>query len=397
MGEVAEAGLGELPSLGGLLALLHRADASFDCVAASYRIWRHEKRASAARLAQIEQEKRRGVAISSFAFSDDSDRPVEVEERLRVWRAEDRVREEHEGGSRDGAYLVRDGDAWWTWDERNGAHSNEGDLTLGYSDGEQISLILDPTPLLGTLRFTPTGRGRLAGRETITADAVPRLSDRRERPHMFELHQLGGGADCYALQVDAERGVLLEAVALRDGAPFQRITTEQVAFDHAIDPERFRFRPPAGEEIQPPWGQHRVRHVPLAEAQQLAPFTVLVPARIPPAWGAEYAFIEPSRRPPSAACVSINYRSDDGHEGVSLSQYAVGDQPDQYNLMLKRDDWQTITRNGTDLQVRAPGSQTQARIERDGTFVFLTSETLTADQLATIAAELKPAPTTSSV
>ena len=148
MAEVAEPGLGDLPSLGELLALLHRADAAFDQVAASYRIWRQEERASAARLAQVEQEKRRGAAINSFAFSDDSDRPVEVEEVLRVWRAEGHVREEHEGGSRDGAYLVRDGDAWWTWDERNGAHSNGGDLTLGYSDGEQISLMLDPTPLL---------------------------------------------------------------------------------------------------------------------------------------------------------------------------------------------------------------------------------------------------------
>jgi hypothetical protein len=35
----------------------------------------------------------------------------------------------------------------------------------------------------------------------------------------------------------------------------------------------------------------------------------------------------------------------------------------------------TITRNGTDVQVRAPGGQTQAQIERDGTFVFLTFAT----------------------
>jgi hypothetical protein len=396
MAEVAEPGLGDLPSLGELLALLHRADAAFERVAASYRIWRQEERASAARQAQVEREKRRGVAVSSIGLSDDSDRPVEIEEVLHVWRAEDHVREEHQGGSRDGAYLVRDGEAWWTWDERNGAHSNEGDLTLGYSDGEQISLMLDPTLLPGILRFTPTGRGRVAGRDTITADAVPRLPGQRERPQMFELYQLGGAADRYALHVDAERGVLLEAVAFRDGEPFQRITTEQVAFDHAIDPERFRFAAPVGEEIQPPWGQHRVQHVALAELQQLAPFTVLVPARIPADWLASYTFFEPSRRPPSAAWVSINFRSEDGHQSVSLSQYAVGDRPDQYNLMLKRDGWQTINRNGTDVKVRS-GSQTQAHIERDETFVFLTSETLTAEQLATIAAGLKPARTASSV
>ena len=397
MAEAAEPGFGDLPSLGELLALLHRADAAFDQVEASYRIWRHEQRSAAARQTQVEEEKRRGAAITSFYYSDDSDQPVEVEEVLRVWRAKGHVREEHAGGSRDGAYLVRDGDAWWTWDEHNGAHSNEGDLTSGYSDGGQISLILNPTPLLGTLRFTPTGRGRLVGRATITVDAVPRLSDRRDGRRMFELYALGGGAERYALQVDAERGVLLEAVAFRDSEPFQRITTERVAFDQAIDPERFRFAAPSGEEVRSPLSRHRAQHVPLAEAQQLAPFTVLVPEQIPSDWSGSYAFIEPSQRPPSAAYVSINFRSHDGHESVSLSQYAVGDQPDQYNLMLDRGDWETITRNGTDVQVRTPGSQTQAHIERDETFVFLTSETLTAEQLTTIAAGLKPAPAASSI
>ena len=397
MAEAAEPGFGDLPSLGELLALLHRADAAFDEVEASYRIWRHEPRSAAARQAQVEQEKRRGASISSFGFSDDSERPVEVEEVLRVWRAVGRVREEHAGGARDGAYLVRDGDAWWTWDEHNGALSNEGNLTSGYSDGGQISLILNPVPLLGTLRFTPTGRGRLVGRATITADAVPRLSDRRDGRRMFELYALGGGAERYALQVDAERGVLLEAVAFRDGEPFQQITTERVMFDHAIDPERFRFAAPAGEEIRSPSSQPRAQLVPLAEVQQLAPFTVLVPERIPSDWSGSYTFIEPSQRPPSAACVLIHFRSDDGHESVSLSQHAVGDQPDQYSLMLKRDDWQTTTRNGTDVKVRALGGQTQAHVERDETFVFLSSETLTAEQLTTIAAGLKPAPASSSI
>jgi hypothetical protein len=43
--------------------LLHRADAAFDRVEATYRIWRHEERASAAWQAEIEEEKRRGAAM----------------------------------------------------------------------------------------------------------------------------------------------------------------------------------------------------------------------------------------------------------------------------------------------------------------------------------------------
>jgi hypothetical protein len=385
---------GAVPSLGELLASLHRGDAAFEHLAATYRIWRHQERAQAAREAQAEEGPRRGTRSARLGASGSGNRPIEVEEVLRVWRAEGRVREEHDGGPRDGAYLVRDGDAWWVSDPGNGAHSNEGDLTTGYSDGEQIALMLDPTPLLGALRFTPTGRGHLAGRDTITADAVARPF-RLQRPPVFELHQIGVGAERYELQVDAKRGVLLEAVAFCASEPFQRITTEQVTFDTPIDRERFRFTAPAGAEIRSPRNPRRGHHVPLAEAQQLAPFNVLVLERLPANWSASYTFFEPSQQPPTAAWMAINYRSDDGHEDVSLSQYAIGDQPGQYDLMLENDDWQTITHNGVQVQVRG-GGQTQAHIQRDQTFVFLVSESLTVEQLGTLAAGLKPAPTTSS-
>jgi len=318
---------------------------------------------------------------------------------IRIWRAEDRVREEREGGPRDGAYAVRHEKLWWSWDERSGASSNEDDPKVGFSVGEEVSLMLDPTPLLGSLRFTPAGRGCVAGRTTVTADAVPRLSDARQHPRAFELHQLGSGADRYRLEIDAQRGVLLQVTASRDAEPFQRITTDQIAFDHPIAQERFRFEPPPGEQIQPTAGRHRLVHVSLPDAQQRAPFTVLIPDRIPPDWHSTCAFIEPSQRPPSPAAISLNYHSDDGHQSVSLSQYAAGAKPDQYELMIRNDDWpwRTITSNGTDVRVRTPSgpsSQAQAYIERSDTFVFLMSETLTGDELATLAARLRPAPST---
>ncbi len=319
---------------------------------------------------------------------------------MRIWRAMGRVREEHEGGPRDGAYAVRDGDLWWSWDPRNGAMSNQDDPTVGFSVGEEVSLMLDPTPLLGLLRFTPVGRGHVARRDTVTADAAPRVSGARHHPHVFELHQLGGGADRYTLEIDTDRGVLLQVTASRDGQPFQQITTDRIAFDHLIAPERFRFEPPPGEQIQPTRGQHRLVHLSLADAQQRAPFTVLIPDRIPPDWHLTCAFIEPSQRPPSPAAVSLNYHSDDGHQSVSLSQHSASEKPDQYELMIQHGGWQTITHHGTDIQVRAPDGpsrQAQAYIERCGTFVFLISETLSGDELATLAAGLKPAPSTRTI
>ena len=75
----------------------------------------------------------------------------------------------------------------------------------------------------------------------------------------------------------------------------------------------------------------------------------------------------------------------------------ASDKPDQYELMIKHGGWRTVTRNATDAQVRTPdgaGTQAQAYIERSETFVFLMSETLTGDELATLAAGLKPAPST---
>jgi hypothetical protein len=388
------------PELGRLLDLLHRADAPFVTVQATYRIWRHDERAAAAWRAEIEEQKRRGASISTFQLSSGSPAPAEHEEVLRIWRAGNRVREEHQGGSRDGSYGVRTADLWWSWDERNGAHSNEDDPTVGSGIGEELAVMLDPTPLLGALQFAVAGRSEVAGRATITAVAAPRPSDPRRRPRAFELHQLGSGADRYTLQVDAERGVLLEVVALRDNKPFHKIATVEIVFEDTIPDERFHFQPPAGEETRPVGQRTRPQHLSLPEAQQRAPFIVLIPDRIPPGWHSQCSFIEPSARPPSAACVSLNYHSDDGHESVSLSEYAAGEKPDQYDLMIRHGGWRTITRDATDVAVRTPGgpsSQNQAYIEREGTFAFLISETLTGDQLATLAAGLKPAPSTSSI
>jgi hypothetical protein len=211
---------GGQPELGTLLALIHRADAPFGTVQATYRIWRHDERAAAAWRARIEEEKRRGASISTFGSSGDTPAPVEHEETLRVWRAGDRAREERQGGSRDGSYGVRAADLWWSWDHGNGASSNQDDPSVGSGVGEELAVMLDPTPLLSALKFVATGRSEVAHRATITADVTPRPSDPRRRPRSFELHELGSGADRYRLQVDAERGVLLEVVALRDGEPF---------------------------------------------------------------------------------------------------------------------------------------------------------------------------------
>ena len=398
MAEIANEALKPPPELGALLELLHRADAPFTTVQATYRIWRHDQRAGEAFRAEIEEEKRRGAAISSYGPAGSSDAPAEREEQLRLWRSGDCVREEREGGPRDRSYGVRVGNLWWMWDQLSGAASNEDDPTVGSGVGEELSVMLDPTSLLGSLRFGVLGRSEQAGRATITAQAVPRPSG-RHRPRAFELHELGSGADRYTLDIDAERGVLLGVVALRNDEPFHQITTLEITFDQPIPDKLFEFQPPAGEEVRPVGQRTRPEHIPLTEAQQRAPFTVLIPERVPSDWELHCMFVEPSDRPPAPAQVLLQYRSESGHESASLSQTPATDRPSIYDELTRGDGWDEINRDGKLIHVTKPGAsghQVQAHFERDGTFVFLMSETLSAEQLTTIAAGLRPAPSTST-
>jgi hypothetical protein len=124
-----------------------------------------------------------------------------------------------------------------------------------------------------------------------------------------------------------------------------------------------------------------------------------MPDQVPASWQVHCTFFEASQRPPSPPQVSLNYRSDDGHESISISQMAATDRASHhYENMVNGDDWQDLTRDGTSIKVRPSGwGQAQAHLERDGTFVFLVSDNLTSDQLATIAAGLRPAPDVGSI
>jgi hypothetical protein len=393
----------ELPELGSLLTLLHRADEPFSTVAATYRVWVHRERSLAAFRAEKKTGKagRYGVATVHSRRSSGAgevEPVVESDELVRIWRADDRWRQELDGGERDGAYIVRDGKLWWFWDRVMGARSNEDDPEHGLGfGGEELAIMLDPTPVLGSLRFRVTGRALVAGRATITAEALPRLGRCRGVDPSFQLHSLGNGAERYELSVDEQLGVLLRVVALRDGEPFREVSTLEITFDEPIAEERFRFEPPPGEPVQSTRERQRPERVSVTEAQQLASFTVLVPERLPADWHPHCTYVAASERPPRPAQVSLNYRSDDGHQSVSITEMAAADRPAHYDQLIAGEGWQDASSDGGAIRVTKAGNQTQAHTERDGTFVFLMSETLGRDELTTIAARLKPAPNTSSI
>jgi|SRR5579884_1562279 len=382
--------------LGALLVLLHRADAPVETVEVTYRRWRHRERAHAAFVADAEEQKRRGTAIALYGLFEAESEPAEDEETVRIWRAGERVRVEHHGGDRDGYYAVTDGPLWWMWDERNGAHSNQDDPSVGSGIGEELQIMLNPVPLLGSLRFQPTGSSEVVGRPTISAHGIPRPRATRHGP-AFELHELGTGADFYELEVDRQLGVLLAATAIRDGKPFHRITTLSAAFGEPIPDETFRFEPPPGEQIQSRWGEERLEYVTIVEAQQRAPFTVLMPDTVPVNWQVQCRLIRPSERPPSPMQIGLMYHSTDGHESISLSQFPAGGS-NPYRQLGDGEGWETVTRGGIEMKARpARWPQAQVELERDGTFVHLMSDNLTRDQVLTIAAGLRPASSTSSI
>lgn len=317
---------------------------------------------------------------------------------MRIWRDGNRFRVEYHGGPRDGYYAVADGPLWWMWDERNGAHSNQDDPTIGSGVGDQLQIMRNPTPLLSVLRFQPSGSSEVAGRPTISARGIPRPQDDRRGPPAFELHDLGAGADHYELEVDRQLGVLLAVTAIRDGHPFHTIATLAAEFERPIPDDTFRFQPPAGEPIQTrTWQESRVEHVTLVEAQQRAPFTVLMPDHVPANWQVQCRLIRPSERPPAPMQIGVIYRSTDGHESISLSQFPAGGS-NPYRELGEGEGWETVTRAGIEMRTRpATWGQAQVELERDGTFLHLMSDNLTRDQVLTIAAGLRPAPSSSSI
>lgn len=384
--------------LGELLVLLHGAEVPANPVQVTYRVWRHQERLDEAFRVKAEEQQRRGAATRTVDLGRRTPQPTEIEETVRIWRDGTRIRVECHGGARDGYYAVVDGPLWWMWDERNGAHSNQDDPTLGSGVGEELQIMRNPTPLLSSLRFQPTGRSEVAGRPTISARGIPRPQDARRRPPAFELYELGAGADYYELEIDRQLGFLLAVTAIRDEKPFHKITTLVVAFDQPIPEDTFRFEPPAGEPIQTrTWQESRVEHVTLVEAQQRAPFTVLMPDTVPAHWQVQCRLIRPSERPPSPMQIGVIYSSTDGHESISLSQFPAGGS-NPYRELGDGEGWETVTRAGIEMRTRpATWGQAQVELEREGTFVHLMSDNLTRDQVLTIAVGLRPAPTTSSI
>jgi hypothetical protein len=131
-------------------------------------------------------------------------------------------------------------------------------------------------------------------------------------------------------------------------------------------------------------------HVPLTGAQQLVSFTILVPTETPSNWRADCTWLGPSEKPAAGAWVQIDYRSDSGDEEVRLHEFAAGDSryPD-----TDTDTWEEIEAGGHTLHVvrdRLHLPRAMLALERDGTSLYITSETLARERVIALATTLAP-------
>lgn len=230
------------PRLGTLLKLLHDADHRFLSVEATFRTSSRSGSPAASQGTNSSSSDVTGASVAHYGRVHALSGPAQEEEFLHVWRAGDRVREEHEGGRQDGSYGVRDGKRWWRWHPRSGIASNEDDPELGSDVGQQLWFMFNPALLMSLLRFRVIGCDSVAGRAAVTAEAKPRAHD-----GLFAVGLNGfiDSAESYTLAVDARRGIILRITAMRADHPFRETVVTEVAFDQPIPDERFHFQPPA--------------------------------------------------------------------------------------------------------------------------------------------------------
>ena len=264
--------------------------------------------------------------------------------------------------------------------------------------------MLNPTPLLSFLNFRVAGNSEVAGRATITAQAAPRPEDPRHARFVRERHDLGTGAHLY--QCGAISTSLRSTVNAECYWPSPRSATDSPSTrsPHWRSASTSRSQPrPSGSCHRKAKKSTRSKVVATVCGPSPSPkrsSALHSPFSCQTAWprtgGCTACSSKPLERPPMAAHVSLSYHSSDGHESVSISQSTAGDH--QYRHIIDDEKWEVVDRDGTSVRIRpAEWPQAQAHVERDGTFVFLVSDNLTGDQLATIAAGLRPAPRTGSI
>jgi hypothetical protein len=364
--------------LGELLELMHGARHRFRTVRAEVLERHHTERHM--RAFERRTAERPGTSLVGFAAGPAAAPLPEWSEHVTRlwWDRPDRLRLE-----RMDMVQVRVGERWWSVSETFGAAAGDvrSDVQMGI-EHPPFPALFDPAVLLPDLDLEVTGEARLLGRAVLEVRGLPR----GEREDWSE-PRVPGGADAHLLTVDAALGVVLRLVSLIDGAPFAVTEVRAVAFDEALPDDTWVVEPPPGESFGP-LTLPRHEHVTLDEAQRRAPFTVLVPRRVPVDAEIEITFGPAVDRPPTPAFVSLGYRAPGRGLDVRISQASAATD----HALDLREGAERIEDGDRVVWIRDMGGQLQAMAERDGTRAMLLSQSAPRDMVIDMALSLEPAP-----
>lgn len=370
---------------GSLLQLMHDAVAGWETFQAECREWRHTQRSYEAFLRMYQG---RGE-MHGLRGPSETDAPEVVEEVVRLWVAGmHRIRQETIlPNGRTGAIVVVDGDQWWFFNPRQGVLRHDGGdhHSVGTFD---VASLLDPSVVIPDLQFGSIRAGDVDGRASWVVDATPREKMHDER---HPGSSLPGGADHYRLWIDQDRGVALRIEASWQGEPFSIRDATRVVFDAALPDELFAYRPPAGVPVYTTQDELDVRDVSIDEVARLAPFTVLIPFRLPAGMTLEVVRYAPGSGFSGAKpTVMLLARDELGQGGyVSIEETASSDaQADGL-------DWQATQHRGATYMTCDDHRKPKVRIDLHGTSVQL-SGPLDLAALLDIAESLEPAATTAT-
>jgi hypothetical protein len=313
------------------------------------RHWQHVERARRA----FEATDRRGAVVSVQVVGE---LPEVIEHEVRFNATADGwFREE-----RDEHVSVRGPEGTVVWSPHFGAVAHE-DGTVQTS----VQELLDPAAVPAAYDLELLADTTVAGRRARRIRATP-------RGERFHLHSLPRGADEIELAVDAERGVLLRSESRFEGEPFALDEVTSVEF-------------PPGERVRTaeeafPWS-----YVSLEEAASRASFTVFVPADLDARWNMNAIHHEAGERARAAETVHVLFYDD------ALHNFTIEEAGEP--LLAWRTDEPELVDGLSVYEGTRPGPPTEVRLERDGTHVRVSSDTLDRGRLVEIAQRLVPAPT----
>jgi outer membrane lipoprotein-sorting protein len=365
--------------LGDLLELLYRADSSWRTIRLSAQEWSHIERTQRAfeRYYAVQNPEGGGHVVSLYG-SDARDAPQEVTTELRLWAAADgRRRIERE--SAQGSYsFVFDGNRCWTHTPEFGAIVHESRTMR-----DEVDEILNSRALIDALMLSVIGTDSFAGRPALSVRGRPRSAG------TVHAALIPPGVDEVTLLVDSERGIVLRSEAFLDGEPVRRLDIAEVAYDEEVTPATFVYEAPPGEQVRTQEEAFRVDYVSLEEAARRASFTVWRPRNLAPGWKVLGMHSPRSDRPALDESVHLLFH-DDALHSFTIEQSA------ERLLAWRRDAPEVLVREGIELRVfpvQRPGPPAEVQLERDGTHLRVSSDSLPAGDLVDLAATLVPAST----